>query len=404
MKVSISKGIAKGFVEAPPSKSMAHRMLICAGLSNGRSVVHGISKSMDVLATIDCLEAIGAVCEAQEDSIIVTGVDITKVAPKKILKCRESGSTLRFFIPLCLISGETSVLEGSEGLLKRPMGVYKSLCDERGLEFTQNTNSCIVKGPLKSGNFKIPGNISSQFISGLLFALPLLQGDSTLTITPPIESRSYIEMTISALHSFGVKAVWKDENTLFIKGNQSYLPQDTTVEGDYSNAAFFEALNTLGSDIEIGNLNPQSIQGDKVYTPMFQQLTLGTPTLNITDCPDLGPILFAVAAAKNGGVFTGTKRLKIKESDRAEVMAEELRKFGTAVTVYEDEVVIYPADFHKPESALFGHNDHRIVMSLSVLLTLTGGSIEGAEAVSTSFPDFFEKLDSLGIEVAKNDN
>lgn len=404
MKVSISKGIAKGFVEAPPSKSMAHRMLICAGLSNGRSVVHGISKSMDVLATIDCLEAIGAVCEAQEDSIIVTGVDITKVAPKKILKCRESGSTLRFFIPLCLISGETSVLEGSEGLLKRPMGVYKSLCDERGLEFTQNTNSCIVKGPLKSGNFKIPGNISSQFISGLLFALPLLQGDSTLTITPPIESRSYIEMTISALHSFGVKAVWKDENTLFIKGNQSYLPQDTTVEGDYSNAAFFEALNTLGSDIEIGNLNPQSIQGDKVYTPMFQQLTLGTPTLNITDCPDLGPILFAVAAAKNGGVFTGTKRLKIKESDRAEVMAEELRKFGTAVTVYEDEVVIYPADFHKPESALFGHNDHRIVMSLSVLLTLTGGSIEGAEAVSKSFPDFFEKLDSLGIEVAKNDN
>ncbi|MBQ8533531.1 MAG: 3-phosphoshikimate 1-carboxyvinyltransferase [Clostridia bacterium] len=404
MKVSISKGIAKGFVEAPPSKSMAHRMLICAGLSNGRSVVHGISKSMDVLATIDCLEAIGAVCEAQEDSIIVTGVDITKVAPKKILKCRESGSTLRFFIPLCLISGETSVLEGSEGLLKRPMGVYKSLCDERGLEFTQNTNSCIVKGPLKSGNFKIPGNISSQFISGLLFALPLLQGDSTLTITPPIESRSYIEMTISALHSFGVKAVWKDENTLFIKGNQSYLPQDTTVEGDYSNAAFFEALNTLGSDIEIGNLNPQSIQGDKVYTPMFQQLTLGTPTLNITDCPDLGPILFSVAAAKNGGVFTGTKRLKIKESDRAEVMAEELRKFGTAVTVYEDEVVIYPADFHKPESALFGHNDHRIVMSLSVLLTLTGGSIEGAEAVSKSFPDFFEKLDSLGIEVAKNDN
>ncbi len=404
MRISINKGIANGFVEAPPSKSMAHRMLICAGLSKGTSTVHGIANSMDVLATIDCLEAIGAVCKLEGDSITVTGVDITTATPKKILKCRESGSTLRFFIPLCLISGETMVLEGSESLLKRPMGVYKTLCEERGLYFSQNSNSCIVKGPLKSGSFKIPGNISSQFISGLLFALPLLKGDSTLTITPPIESRSYIEMTISALSYFGVDAIWKDENTIFIKGGQCYMPRTATVEGDYSNAAFFEALNTLGSDINIGNLKADSIQGDKVYTTMFEQLTLGTPTLNITDCPDLGPILFAVAAAKNGGVFTGTKRLRIKESDRAQVMAEELRKFGTAVTVYDDEVVIYPADFHSPTEILSGHNDHRIVMSLSVLLTLTGGNIDGAEAVAKSFPDFFDKLRSLGIEVTENDN
>lgn len=401
MKITITKGKAKGFVEAPPSKSMAHRMLICAGLSEGTSTIHGISGSMDVLATIDCLEAIGAKCEQHGDSITVTGADLKKAVPNKILECRESGSTLRFFIPICLISGENAVLSGSESLLKRPLGVYKTLCEERGLLFSQNSNSCLVKGPLRSGDFRIAGNISSQFISGLLFALPILEGDSTLTVTPPIESRSYIEMTISALSYFGVKVVWKDENTLFIKGNQRYLPKEAFVEGDYSNAAFFEALNVLGSDITVGNLNPDSIQGDRVYCQMFEQLNKGTPTLNITDCPDLGPILFAVAAAKNGGVFTGTKRLKIKESNRAEVMAKELRKFGTAVTVYDDEVVIYPADFHAPSESLCGFNDHRIVMSEAILLTLTGGNIEGAEAVNKSFPDFFDKLSKLGIEVKR---
>ena len=401
MKVKINKGKAKGFVKAPPSKSMAHRLLICAGLSEKECVVHGISESEDVLATLDCLTTIGVKWQRKEDTITVQGVDITKISAESILNCRESGSTLRFFVPICLVSGANAVLSGSERLMERPMGIYENLCKEKGMIFSKDKTTLMVKGPLKPGNFKMEGNVSSQFISGLLFVLPLLSKDSTLTITPPIESRSYIDMTMAALAQFGVETVWQDENTIYIKGNQKYSADEAYVEGDYSNAAFFEALNVLGGNVQIGNLSPSSIQGDRVYSKMFEQLKEGTPILNISGCPDLGPILFAVSAAVNGGVFSGTSRLKIKESDRGQVMAEELKKFGVSASLYDDEIIIYPTKFERPKEALYGHNDHRIVMSEAVLLTLTGGIIDGAEAVIKSFPDFFEKLASLGIEVEK---
>lgn len=399
MKIRINEGKAKGIVKAPPSKSMAHRLLICAGLSKGTCIVHGIVRSKDVEATMDCLRAVGVKLEEAEGSIRVTGADIKNASAGKILDCGESGSTLRFFVPLCLISGANAVLRGSKRLMERPLGIYKTMCEDRGLLFSQDETSLMVKGPLKSGNFKLAGNISSQFISGLLFALPLLDGDSVVTITPPIESRSYINMTISALALFGVEASWQDEKTIYIKGNQEYKCSEAWVEGDYSNAAFFEALNVFGGDVKIDNLPENSIQGDRVYGKMFDQLKKGTPALDISDCPDLAPILFAVAAAKNGGVFSGTRRLKIKESSRAEVMTEELAKFGVSSSVYDDEVIIYPIEFRKPSGELDGHNDHRIVMAEAILLTLTGGVIDGAEAVTKSFPDFFEKLKSLGIEV-----
>ena len=404
MKIKISKGIARGTVEAPPSKSMAHRMLICAGLSKGTCTVHGIADSKDVLATIECLETLGVKFTRKEDSIIVEGVDLKKAAPQKILYCNESGSTLRFFVPLCLVSGREATLSGRKRLLERPLGIYKTLCDERKLRFIQEEDKVVVQGPLKSGCFKLAGNVSSQFISGLLFALPLLEGDSKLTITPPIESRAYIDMTMDALAAFGVETWWDDENTILIKGNQEYKADEVRVEGDYSNAAFFEALNAIGGEVTITNLNPDSIQGDKVYDKCFEHLKEGTPTLNISDCPDLGPVLFVVAAAKNGGVFSGTNRLKIKESDRGEVMATELRKFGVSAGVYDNEVIIYPTGFGTSSEELSGHNDHRIVMALSILLTLTGGIIDGAEAVQKSFPDFFGKLNSLGIEVTEIEN
>lgn len=399
MKIRINEGKAKGIVKAPPSKSMAHRLLICAGLSKGTCIVHGIVRSKDVEATMDCLRAVGVKLEEAEGSVRVTGADIKNASAGKILDCGESGSTLRFFVPLCLISGANAVLRGSKRLMERPLGIYKTMCEDRGLLFSQDETSLMVKGPLKSGNFKLAGNISSQFISGLLFTLPLLDGDSVVTITPPIESRSYINMTISALALFGVEASWQDEKTIYIKGNQEYKCSEAWVEGDYSNAAFFEALNVFGGDVKIDNLPENSIQGDRVYGKMFDQLKKGTPALDISDCPDLAPILFAVAAAKNGGVFSGTRRLKIKESSRAEVMTEELAKFGVSSSVYDDEVIIYPIEFKKPSGELDGHNDHRIVMAEAILLTLTGGVIDGAEAVTKSFPDFFEKLKSLGIEV-----
>lgn len=222
MKVEIKKGKAKGFVEAPPSKSMAHRLLICAGLSEGVCTVHGISESEDVLATLDCLRAIGAEWSREGDRITVRGTDMRCAGPADILRCRESGSTLRFFVPICLVSGANYVLSGSRSLMARPLGIYKILCDERGLIFSQDENSLMVKGPLKAGSYKLAGNVSSQFISGLLFALPLLEGDSSITITPPIESRSYINMTMAALQAFGVEASWKDENTIYIPGGQRY--------------------------------------------------------------------------------------------------------------------------------------------------------------------------------------
>lgn len=405
MKVVITPSKAAGRVSAPPSKSLAHRLLICAGMCEGESIVHGISDSEDVSATLDCLSAMGAEYERIDggDTIRIKGVDFTNATPAASLNCRESGSTIRFFIPPSLLSGNTVMFRGSEALMKRPMDVYKKMCDEGKLLFIQDGNSIVTKGKLTSGNYTVVGNISSQFISGLLFALPMCEGDSTINIIPPIESRSYIELTISALATFGVKAEWKDDHTLFIGGSQRYKACEATVEGDYSNAAFLDALSVLGGNVKTEGLPDNSIQGDSVYPRYFDMIAKGAPSIHIGDCPDLGPIMFALSAAKYGGIFSGTRRLKIKESDRASAMAEELRKFGVSVTVNEDSVVIYPAEFHKPTEPLMGHNDHRIVMSLAVLLTLTGGEIEGAEAVTKSFPDFFAKISSLGIGVNKID-
>lgn len=403
MRVRINKSIPQGRITAPPSKSMAHRLLICSGLSEGTSVVHGIAQSEDVMATLDCLAALGASYSVHADTVTIKGINPFKAAPAT-LYCRESGSTLRFFIPMCLMSGNEYTLYGSETLLKRPMSVYEDICREQQLCFESNGSFISLKGSIKSGNYKVKGNISSQFISGLLFALPLLEEDSTISIAPPIESCSYINLTIAALSQFGVDVKWSDERTLYIKGGQRYAPREVSVEGDYSNAAFFAALNFIGGDVAIDGLSEDSLQGDRVYGRLFDMLSRGTPTIHISDCPDLGPILFALAACKNGGIFTGTARLKIKESDRAAAMAQELEKFGVSVRVEEDSVVVYPAQFHAPSSVLCGHNDHRIVMSLAIMLTLTGGEIDGSEAVAKSMPDFFERLRKIGIEVEEYAN
>ncbi len=404
MKITISKGKAEGTVQAPPSKSMAHRLLISAGLAEGESIIHGISESIDVKTTMACLRALGAECRISGDIAYIKGIDAKKAKPQSVLSCNESGSTLRFLVPIALLSGNNVMLEGAPSLFKRPLEVYETLCAERGLYYSKDGESLAVKGPLRAGEYRVKGNISSQFISGLLFALPLLSGDSTIVITTAIESRSYIGLTIDALATFGVKVFWQDDHTLFIPGAQRYRPTETEVEGDYSGAAFFAALEALGNDVTVKGLSESSLQGDKVYERLIPMLLRGTPTIHIGDCPDLGPILLALAAAKNGAVFTGTARLKIKESDRAEAMATELRKFGTTVTVKENSIVVYPSDFHAPTEELCGHNDHRIVMSMAVLATLTGATIQGAEAVSKSFPDFFEKLKSLGIVLSQSED
>ena len=403
MKVRIHKGSAQGTVSAPASKSMAHRILIAAAMAEGTSIVRGVSDCDDVTATSACLSALGASISAEGDTYTVNGINMKNALPKSALDCHESGSTLRFLLPIALISGKNTLFYGAQGLMRRPMNVYEDLCKAENMTYNADGESIAVKGPLNAGDYEVVGNVSSQFISGLLFALPVLDGDSKIKILPPVESRSYIELTIEALALFGIAIKWIDDTTLYIKGNQSYKPCDVTVEGDYSGAAFLDALNIFGSDVYVQGLNPDSTQGDKVYSLLFKMLKTGVPTIHIGNCPDLGPILFAVAAAKHGGVFTGTSRLKIKESDRAAAMAEELSKFGVSVTVYDDKVVVYPISFKAPDSALNGHNDHRIVMALSILLTLTGGEIDGAEAIKKSYPSFFNDLSALGIEVEEYD-
>ena len=403
MKIKIEKGTAKGRIKAPPSKSMAHRLLICAAMCDGVSTVRDISMCEDVRATIDCLRALGIRIEENESEVRVYGKAFSDLEPTGTLLCRESGSTLRFFIPIALICGKTVMFKGEGALMKRPLDVYEKLCRDGDMTFIADGHTITVKGPLTGADFSVVGNISSQFISGLLFALPCAKSDSTIKIAPPIESRSYIDLTLEALKLFGIKAEWKNEYTIFIPGNQRPIARDVTVEGDYSGAAFIDSLNIFDADVSVDGLREDSIQGDKAYKRYFDMLERGVPTIHIGDCPDLGPILFAISAAKNGGIFDGTRRLKIKESDRASAMAEELTKFGARVSVYDDTVVVYPAEFHAPSAVLEGHGDHRIVMSLAVLCTLVGGEINGAEAVSKSYPEFFEHLSSLGIKVIKNE-
>lgn len=402
MRVKIQKSKACGSLSAPPSKSMAHRLLLAAAFSDGVSTVHGISDCEDVAATLDCLRALGISASVTDGTAIVRGKPPLSLPSGCVLPCRESGSTLRFLIPTAMLSDVDVTFTGAPSLLSRPLTVYERLAEERGLYFSRSDGSLRLRGPLRAGEISVVGNISSQFISGLLFALPLLPEDSRLHITTAIESRSYIELTLQALAMFGIEVLWEDERTLFIKGGQSYRACEVWVEGDYSGAAFPDALNLFGSQVTVCGLAENTTQGDSVYRRYFPMLAAGVPTLHIGDCPDLGPILFAVAAAKNGGVFGGTRRLKIKESDRAAAMAEELKKFGTSVSVYEDTVVVYPTDFHAPSVPLCGHNDHRIVMALSVLLTLTGGCIDGAEAVKKSYPAFFKELSRLGIRLEES--
>jgi 3-phosphoshikimate 1-carboxyvinyltransferase len=231
-----------------------------------------------------------------------------------------------------------------------------------------------------------------------MFALPLLPNDSVIDITGALESGSYLGMTVKALADFGVRISRTDEHTIYIKGNQTYKPRSLAVEGDYSNAAFFEAFNLIGGNVAVSNLSPTSAQGDRVYKQMMDEIKNGCPTLDISDCPDLAPILITCAALKNGARFIGTHRLKIKESDRGVAMAEELLKFGCEIKVLENEIIVPKVELHSPALPLFSHNDHRIVMSLSVLASCYGGEIYGAEAVSKSFPDYFEKLNSIGIK------
>lgn len=398
MQVTISPSIAKGSIAAPPSKSFAHRLLTSAGLADGESVIHGVAFSEDISATVDCLTALGASIRTVGDTVFVRGTHPSKFGRNARLVCRECGSTLRFMIPICMTSPEELVLTGSEKLLSRPLGVYSEIAEKHSLKFENSGKEIRVRGRLPGGVYRIPGDISSQFISGLLFALPLVEGDSRIELIPPVASRPYIDMTRSALEHFGIQIRQVGENIFEIPGGQKYLPNEMRVEGDYSNAAFPDAFNLIGGDVEVTGLSPNSLQGDRVYIDSFKQMKRGFCHIDLTDCPDLGPILFVAAALLHGAHFTGTERLRIKESDRVAAMAEELQKCGIILDCGRDCVTVPASLPTKPDVVLSGHNDHRIVMALTVLLSTVGGSISGIEAVRKSYPDFFTVIRQLGIK------
>lgn len=400
MKVTIEKSVAKGEITAPPSKSMAHRNLLCAALSKN-STVYNVEYSEDILATLECLRVLGALVDIKGSTVTIGGLCPSKTN-SVTLNCRESGSTLRFILPLCLISGNEFILKGSGRLMHRPMTVYSDLCRENGIEFEQNDDYIRVKGKLRGGTFNVDGGISSQFISGLLFALPLLKENSVINIVGEIQSLSYLKLTFESLRSFGIQIDYSDIRHIKIKGNQQYENKAVTVEGDYSNSAFFDALNFLGGDVKIKGLNNDSLQGDRVYNELFGKLKKENSNISVADCPDLAPILFALAAVGKGGYFTDTARLKIKESDRAFAMKEELSKFGVKMEVKKNSVKVYASEIKPPTEEICGHNDHRIVMATSVLATKVGAVIDGAEAVRKSLPDFFERLEGLGVIIIKD--
>ena len=395
--------VARGSVDAPPSKTLAHRFLLAAALSESPSVVRGLCLSEDVLATIDCARSLGA--DVRLDGTDAH-VDPQALPPSDLFPCRESGSTLRFFLPAALRRPTGSLFTGSPRLLERPLGVYEDLCRDKGLKFGREDGGIRVRGPLEPGNFRINGSVSSQFITGLLFALPLLPGPSVLELVPPVVSLPYVKISVSVLRRSGIRIEEDGPNGFRIPGNQVFRAKDVRVEGDWSNAAFPDALNLIGGRVKVGNLDPESEEGDRAYRQIYPLLSEGSPTVDIRDIPDLAPVIMALGSALHGVTLTGTARLKLKESDRGSAMAEEIAKFGARCEIGEDEIRVFPSPggLKKPDQPVYAHNDHRIAMAASLLLSLTGGELMGAECVRKSWPEFYEALSKLGIEVSLHDD
>ena len=419
---AIEPGRLAGTAAVPPSKSAAHRAVVCAALAAGTSHIGNVEFSQDILATLGAAQQLGAKVERGEHELTITGrgnADGFATITRPVF-CNESGSTLRFILPLFSLTAQKVRFTGAGRLMQRPQEIYAQLFERQGLRFEQNEQGITIFGRLCPGTFTLPGNVSSQFISGLLFALPLLGGTSTLHLIPPVESRSYIDMTRAVQHAFGVESRWLDENTLEIPGGQHYLPGDYTVEGDYSQAAFPAVLGAVTGGVAITGLSEETLQGDAAILEIlrrcgarftrtgqgvvFEKAPLHGTDIDLADCPDLGPVLMVLGLLCEGTtVIRNAERLRIKESDRIEAMETELRACGGQLESEGGTITIHgcAGALHAPEQPLSGHNDHRVVMSLAVLALATGLAlpISGAEAIAKSWPDFLEAIKPLGAEV-----
>lgn len=412
MLARIQPSRLQGSVTVPPSKSMAHRALLCAGLAAGTTQIQGILPSQDMEATCRALTALGASIVRQGSLARVQGVAGRPKAPQGPVDCGESGSTLRFLIPAFALASAPARLTGRGRLPQRPLGPYGAIFHGQGLPFAQDETGVSFQGPLAPGDYTLPGNVSSQFISGLLFALPLLPGDSHIRIQPPFESRGYVNMTLQVMDAFGVQAAFLDGLTLHVPGNQLFTAPAAPflVEGDDSQAAFFLTLDAILGDVSVAGLSPRSIQGDRVmgeilarcgHVPGQPPRPLAPFAADLGDCPDLGPILMTLGLFCRGeSRLLNAGRLRLKESDRGTAMAQELSKLGGQASLAGDEIRIRQSKL-RPGPALSSHGDHRIAMALAVaaLGARIPADIQGAEAVEKSYPDFWKDLARLGARV-----
>ena len=387
MNVTITPGLLRGAITPPPSKSQAHRLLIAAALADGESRIEHLADSQDIQATRRCMAAPG------------------EALP--VLDCGESGSTLRFLIPVALALRGGGRFTGRGRLMERPQKPYFDLFDEKGIAYRQEDGVLTVQGRLTPGTFALPGDVSSQFVTGLLYALPLLEGDSRITLTTPLESRGYVDMTLEALERFGIRAECPDGRTLRVPGGQTYRPCRAAVESDYSQAAFYYAANGLGGQVEILGLNPRSAQGDRCIVPYHMQLCgPGEAELDVSQCPDLVPPLAAHAALRQGITrIVNAARLRIKESDRLTAVTQVLTALGADVVEGADRLTITG----QPEGLAGGvtvdsHNDHRIAMMAAIAATRCAApvTIIGAECVAKSYPDFWEDYERLGGQIQRS--
>lgn len=418
MKVKVYPAACSGALRVPPSKSLAHRALLCAGLADGTSRVAGISSSEDMAATCGALEALGAKVLRSGDACTVSGCGGALFdRPETTIDCHESGSTLRFLIPLAALGHNPVHLTGHGRLMERSQSVYETLFAQQGLRFERQNGGITVQGPLHGGKIVLDGNVSSQFITGLLFSLPLLPEDSRIEILPPFQSRGYVDLTLDTLRQFGVQAAFDGEYSLVIPGGQRYRARNAVVEGDYSQAAFFAVLSALRGGVRLTNLRRDSLQGDKAIFPILEAFGAQTrwtddaaeplparltgQRIDVSNCPDLAPILSVLGLYSEGTtVLCNAARLRDKESDRIEAMETELRKLGAQVESTRDSLTVHGWG-NRPafcETEVSGRNDHRVVMSLAIAATLGSAPviIDGAEAIAKSYPDFFDDLRRIG--------
>ncbi|WP_139904610.1 3-phosphoshikimate 1-carboxyvinyltransferase [Clostridium thermarum] len=408
----------QGTVKVPSSKSIGHRALICAALSQGNSTVENINLSRDIKATTEVLESLGAKFFTSKNSIEVTGTPKLNCSGKELF-CDESGSTLRFLIPIALLQDEKVTFNGRGKLVERPLTPYYKIFDNQQLYYKNNNGLLPLElcGKIKPGVFNIKGNVSSQFISGLMFALPLLDEDSTIVIDGNLESRPYVDLTIDVLKDFGVSIVNKDYKSFIVRGKQRYCAKNYSVEGDFSQAAFFIAGGLLNGSVLCTNLKMASLQGDKAIVDigklmggkitvtekgvLAEKSALKGTDIDASQVPDLVPILTVLAALSEGQtIIYNAARLRIKECDRLQAISTELNKLGADITEKEDSLIINGVKSLKG-GIVSSWNDHRIVMAMTIASMRAEEPviIEDYKAVEKSYPHFYSDFTDLGGQV-----